>query len=299
MFSFSPESATESLCNELLTTLNENPQLSEFKCEQWEERPAYKKLQEKIKKFAWIKTIRVAIQYSLTTKYNRAKLILVGQGAAGKTSTAFSLLGRKFNPEYISTIVGNADVQIDLYDVLDWREREVARGKHLMEEDFRDAVNVISKDKFMIDIAEQNDTSNIPAVNSKIINYVSTGSQKSTSTLGKSNLEASTVIKNEVIQPVSNEVVLTKQSLPSKSPFKKIRCYLKQKVLHFRRTGTLLKNQNGHTDTHLVLSTEKNVNQNQSKDIPLVSSEQKNLNSPSLTVWDFGGQKVFFFFFSL
>ena len=117
-FGFLPSTSTRRLSERLLRIIEQSKTLAMFECEQWKKKALYRRIQRNVERNDWIEKMRCAIEYKVTTVYKRAKLILVGQGAAGKTSTARSLLGRSFEPEYVSTIVGNADAQIALHDII-------------------------------------------------------------------------------------------------------------------------------------------------------------------------------------
>ncbi|GBG24618.1 Leucine-rich repeat serine/threonine-protein kinase 2 [Hondaea fermentalgiana] len=53
-------------------------------------------------------------------RWGRAKLMVVGKGAAGKTSTIRTLLGQSYNPDHDSTI----GVELKLMRTRDWKERK-------------------------------------------------------------------------------------------------------------------------------------------------------------------------------
>lgn len=58
-------------------------------------------------------------------RWNRSKLMLVGEGCAGKTSTLRCLMGRAFNAAHSSTIGCATNVcRVDRSEVRDWREYE-------------------------------------------------------------------------------------------------------------------------------------------------------------------------------
>ena len=56
-------------------------------------------LEEEVKKRALTEKIIVAIKTGQKVKYNRSKLMFIGPGGAGKTSTIRSLLGKPFQPD--------------------------------------------------------------------------------------------------------------------------------------------------------------------------------------------------------
>ena len=83
-----------------------------------------------------MKKVQYALTYNATTSFKRTKLLFVGNGGAGKTSTIRSLLSGEFRPEYDSTEVADANVQISLLSAVDWRPQQRNPDAHIMDADF-------------------------------------------------------------------------------------------------------------------------------------------------------------------
>lgn len=81
--------------------------------------------------------MKSAIEANKSVRYRRTKLMFIGQGRAGKTSTLHSLIDQSFEPELASTKVGNADVNIEvsLKEVSDWKEYYTGSRDHLLRDD--------------------------------------------------------------------------------------------------------------------------------------------------------------------
>ena len=71
------------------------------------------------------------------TAFARTKLMVIGNGGAGKTSTIRKLLGKPFQEKYLSTEVGEADAQVQLSNVSmnNWEGLENTEGEHILNED--------------------------------------------------------------------------------------------------------------------------------------------------------------------
>ncbi|GBG24034.1 Leucine-rich repeat serine/threonine-protein kinase 2 [Hondaea fermentalgiana] len=71
-----------------------------------------------------------ALEADEKVRWGRAKLMVVGKGAAGKTSTIRTLLGQPYNPDHDSTI----GVDLKLMRTRDWEERKHVGGADLGEQ---------------------------------------------------------------------------------------------------------------------------------------------------------------------
>ncbi|GBG34317.1 Leucine-rich repeat serine/threonine-protein kinase 2 [Hondaea fermentalgiana] len=71
-----------------------------------------------------------ALKANEKVRWGRAKLMVVGKGAAGKTSTIRTLLNQPFNPDHDSTI----GVDLRLMRTRDWRERRTITDADLGEQ---------------------------------------------------------------------------------------------------------------------------------------------------------------------
>ena len=81
----------------------------------------------------------------------------------------------------------------------------------------------MSNDEAKVDAAKTTPTI-IPAVISKVINYVNTRSLKNTSNLSESDCEqrAPSATGNEILQPVRSKVISEESSVSSKNAFKSL-----------------------------------------------------------------------------
>ena len=80
------------------------------------------------------------IKNNKQANYNKAKLIVVGSGGAGKTSLCNSLLEKHFNPNHLSTVVAKAAINvIDTKDVdiSNSKWREITKGDNLVSNYFQ------------------------------------------------------------------------------------------------------------------------------------------------------------------
>ena len=86
--------------------------------------------------------IQSALESGENVPYRRTKLLFVGEGRAGKTSTINSLIGLEFNPDQASTLVAEAetDVAVSLQDISDEWKQQGNEERHLLRDDFRSVV---------------------------------------------------------------------------------------------------------------------------------------------------------------
>ena len=91
--------------------------------------------------------IQRALESGENVPYRRTKLLFVGEGRAGKTSTINSLLGLEFHPEQASTLVAEAeaDVAVSLQDISDGWIKQGHEERHLLKDDFRNVVSYADK----------------------------------------------------------------------------------------------------------------------------------------------------------
>ena len=82
--------------------------------------------------------VQEAVNSNKKMVYLRSKIMLVGRGAVGKTSTISSLLGYPFQRRHISTPVAEAERQIHISNVALGRWKEVKRdpSTHILHKDF-------------------------------------------------------------------------------------------------------------------------------------------------------------------
>ena len=73
---------------------------------QLEKNPVYEEIITLVSKNAWIAGVKHAIKQRYEVSYLRTKLLFVGRGKAGKTTTINSLLKKEHNARYLSTLVG-------------------------------------------------------------------------------------------------------------------------------------------------------------------------------------------------
>eukprot|EP00924_Labyrinthula_sp_SR-Ha-C_P001075 snap_masked-scaffold_7-processed-gene-12.12-mRNA-1 protein AED:1.00 eAED:1.00 QI:0/0/0/0/1/1/5/0/953 len=82
--------------------------------------------------------VQYAIENDLDTEYLRSKMMFIGKGAAGKTTTLSHLFNKEYDiEEYNSTVVGNTENegQICLMDGANWKANSKEKGL-LVESDF-------------------------------------------------------------------------------------------------------------------------------------------------------------------
>ena len=92
--------------------------------------------------------IKQAIEMGGCTPWRRAKLMVVGQGRAGKSSTIDSLRGRKFEPRKESTVGAQVDDEcvVDRRAVQNWEDVDEA---DVRSSEYKKALNRIAADKLM------------------------------------------------------------------------------------------------------------------------------------------------------
>jgi len=106
-------------------------------------------LKDEVNKRALTKKISDAIKTGQEVKYNRSKIMFIGAGAAGKTSTIRSLLGKPFLEDIDSTIVGKGDIQVEIttLNMSRWKEILIAKEGHPLEGDFERILGRIGTQK--------------------------------------------------------------------------------------------------------------------------------------------------------
>ena len=111
-----------------------------FFSEQLKEHHLFKQIQRQVEKNNWMHKVQYALAQNVTTTFKRTKLLVVGKGGAGKTSTIRSLLTKEFQAEYDSTEVADANVQVSLLSAVNWKLQKENIDVHLMDSDFQQAV---------------------------------------------------------------------------------------------------------------------------------------------------------------
>ena len=205
----------------------------------------FKQIQEQVERNRWIQKVQYALLQNVTTTFKRTKLLVVGKGGAGKTSTIRSLLTKDFKSEYDSTEVADANVQVSLLSTVDWKPLKEYSDLHLMESDFKEAVSRVKQDKSIETFASVTDLFAVPALSQSVVEVVS-----------KSEMQH----RNEV-----------RSSKPMKG--------MTPKQTQHRRSTLLKSNQTKSTPF------------GEAKPLPEFSQQK---NSITFTIWDFGGQEVFY-----
>lgn len=92
----------------------------------------------KLRNRKWLYKIKEALESDEVVDYRRTKMMFIGNGEAGKTSTVRGLLGKKFLRDIESTRVGDADqqIQLSMKTVSEWTEYAVQEGDHMLKNDF-------------------------------------------------------------------------------------------------------------------------------------------------------------------
>ena len=96
----------------------------------------------------WADDVKAAILKKGKAEFRRNKLMMIGNGGAGKTSTLKSLLGLKFSKKYNSTLVADNDQQIELYtgNIVNWKQVKQKTGQQLLQDDFASVLQYASKE---------------------------------------------------------------------------------------------------------------------------------------------------------
>ena len=96
---------------------------------------------------AWVTRVRRAILSNDRVDFRRNKLMFIGNGGAGKTSTLKSLLGIKFSKKHNSTLVADNDQQVELYtgNIANWEQVKQKSGEHLLRGDFTSILQVANR----------------------------------------------------------------------------------------------------------------------------------------------------------
>ena len=220
-----------------------------FFSEQLKEHNLFKRIQLQIERNRWMQMVQYTLVRNVTTNFKRTKLLVVGNGGAGKTSTIRSLLTKEFQTEYDSTEVADANVQVSLLSALDWRPQQENSGIHFMEADFKQAVLQVTEDKAVESFASVSNIFVVPALNPKVLEAISDA---------------------DGIQNMSSD---SKKS--SKVRNSKIMGGLGEK------NQQLLAQCNAKTSNSAAMALSP-------------SSPVQDRNSASFTIWDFGGQEVFY-----
>ena len=116
--------------------------------------------------------VQFALYTNYQVSYRRSKLLVVGNGGVGKTSTIQSLLSQGFDHKYKSTEVADANVQISLLSAANWRQQNNHNDNHLMDKDFEQVVALIEEDKAVETHAPVFSTA-VPALNYKVVEAIS------------------------------------------------------------------------------------------------------------------------------
>ena len=208
----------------------------------------YKEIQEKVEKNSWIQKATYAVDNEYATTYNRSKLMFVGKGAAGKSSTIRTLLGEPFLENYKSTVLGETHVEIDvsLFNVSEWKGRKAESDQHLFESDFTNIIKQLDTNDLIQEKAKYHQMElTMPNVVAEYVNEALKLPDRSTSVQEAMELE------NTKAAAIDQECVT--ETSPEKSQLQSI-----------ARDNDELK-------------------------------EDKHVETPStFSVWDFGGQEVFY-----
>ena len=91
-----------------------------------------------VERARWLVSVRQAVASKRKTRFVRNKLMFIGNGGSGKSSTIRALVGLPFHRKYVSTIVGEANDQIDLSsgNVTEWKLVPSQQGVNLLNKDF-------------------------------------------------------------------------------------------------------------------------------------------------------------------
>ena len=209
----------------------------------------FNQIQQQVKKNRWMQKVQYALMYRVTTSFKRVKLLAVGNGGAGKTSTIRSLLTKRFQADYDSTEVADANVQVSLLSALDWRLQKEKASVHLMDSDFQQAVSQITEDKAVETYTATSEVINVPALNPKVLEAISRADGiTDASSYSETSPRFSNRKSKDGIRKESQKQLTQLRTKSSKTP----------------------------TMDFFCLST------------------VQDRNSVSFTIWDFGGQEVFY-----
>ena len=100
--------------------------------------PGYKELEAVVLKNKTISDIHRAICGEVKIKYQRSKILFIGEGEAGKTSTIRSLAKEKFEEKHHSTSVAEATQQLLLSNLCAGKWSKLDQNDaHLLGNDFQ------------------------------------------------------------------------------------------------------------------------------------------------------------------
>ena len=91
--------------------------------EQLKDNEIFQDIQKQIQENSWIRRVQFSLETNYKVPYRRTKLLVVGDGGAGKSSTIRSLLNYDFDEERHSTEVADANIPVSLFGAVNWRQQ--------------------------------------------------------------------------------------------------------------------------------------------------------------------------------